>query len=437
MKKVFFILILISSTLWAEKIALKDLWANTGKQTTATKIETKKSDLKRTDVSQRQINKKIGKIVKKIRKAEKENRRLTKVLKSLSIDKKMNEDKRVKTNKQVNSIKKQMSTLDKVIERQRSGFQNLLINQFSMIVAMDKMEKTTINTIVMKEIYNVYKVKNVKGLNELKAKISINQKKRLKALKMAKDLEKSISSITKKRELYLKKKKQKKRLLKQLSIDEANYRKSISNLAKKQDFLQSTLAKLNIIRKDEIREARKQEIARQKEMKRIAAQREREREQDVEHVKAKSFATKQGVKQYGSSYHKDRTFSYRGAKTISPLKSSRVTKAFGTYTDPIYKMKIYNESITLKSSKKNAKVRNVLNGKVVFAGENSMLGKVVIIAHNNQLHTVYAGLSKISSIVKTGSKIKKGKVIGRIKSKLIFEATKNSKYINPMRLISL
>ena len=66
-----------------------------------------------------------------------------------------------------------------------------------------------------------------------------------------------------------------------------------------------------------------------------------------------------------------------------------------------------------------------------------MLGKVVVIAHAHKLHTVYAGLSKISPFIRNGVKVKKGAVIGKVKSKLIFEATKNSKYINPLRLISL
>ena len=38
---------------------------------------------------------------------------------------------------------------------------------------------------------------------------------------------------------------------------------------------------------------------------------------------------------------------------------------------------------------------------------------------------------------KKGSKVKKGYVIGKVNRKLIFEATKNSKHINPLRLISI
>ncbi len=112
-------------------------------------------------------------------------------------------------------------------------------------------------------------------------------------------------------------------------------------------------------------------------------------------------------------------------------------KKFGTYVDPVYNIKIFNESITLKAPSRNAKVQNVLNGKVVFAGSSSMLGKVVVVSHSGKLHTVYAGLSKIAPNVKKGSKIKKGYVIGKVNRKLIFEATKNSKHINPLKLIKI
>ena len=122
---------------------------------------------------------------------------------------------------------------------------------------------------------------------------------------------------------------------------------------------------------------------------------------------------------------------------MSPIPGARLIKKFGTYIDPVYKIKIFNESITLKAPSSNAKVQNILNGKVVFAGKSSMLGKVVVVAHSNKIHTVYAGLSKIAPNIKTGRKIKKGYVVGKVSSKLMFQATKNSKHINPLKLIRI
>jgi murein DD-endopeptidase MepM/ murein hydrolase activator NlpD len=53
------------------------------------------------------------------------------------------------------------------------------------------------------------------------------------------------------------------------------------------------------------------------------------------------------------------------------------------------------------------------------------------------MHTIYAGLSQIAPDIKVGRKLKRGYVVGRVKSKLVFEATKNSKHINPLKLIKL
>jgi murein DD-endopeptidase MepM/ murein hydrolase activator NlpD len=112
-------------------------------------------------------------------------------------------------------------------------------------------------------------------------------------------------------------------------------------------------------------------------------------------------------------------------------------KKYGTYVDPIYKIKIFNESITLKSPVANSKVKNILNGKVVFAGKSSMLGNVVVVSHSSKIHTVYAGLSKIAPTIHVGAKIQKGYVVGKVNEKLIFQATKDSKHINPLNLITI
>ncbi len=128
---------------------------------------------------------------------------------------------------------------------------------------------------------------------------------------------------------------------------------------------------------------------------------------------------------------------YIGEKTISPLPHGKLEKAFGTYIDKTYNLKVFNESITIQSLEKNAKVQNVLDGKVVFSGESEMLGKVVVMAHEEKIHTVYAGLSKISPTIAVGKLLKKGTVLGRVKDKLIFQVTQDSKHINPLNLVEL
>ncbi|MFY4804734.1 peptidase M23, partial [Aliarcobacter butzleri] len=63
----------------------------------------------------------------------------------------------------------------------------------------------------------------------------------------------------------------------------------------------------------------------------------------------------------------DQIIKYKGAKTIAPLKTFKVVKNIGTYYDPIYKIKLFNESIVLKVTVSVSKVVSVLNVKVVYA----------------------------------------------------------------------
>jgi len=436
--RIIWILLLgISLAFSAKDANIKSLWQKKSKSTSS-KIKSTKKNLTQTDKKQKQLNQQLSRIAKSILKAEKENRSLEKTLKALAKDKEVNEEKYTQAKEKINVFKGKIEVLDSTIKKQNAHFMSLLIDQFSLMIAINKMEKKTVESVVMREIYETYKEKSSQDLKTLKLRISSSLKKKKKALGYQKKIEKSISKISKKREAYTRKKAEKEKLLKKLIADELTYRKSIKELMKKQSMIRSTLAKLNIIRTDEISKERALEQARQKEINRRASARSIARNSGTEgHVAAKSFTNNESVKQVGSSYHKNKVYRYRGAKTISPLKGARVVKSFGTYIDPLYKMKIFNESITLKASKHNAKVRNVLNGKVVFAGQNSMLGKVIVIAHGGKLHTVYAGLSKISPEIKVGKRVKKSTIIGKVKRKLIFEATKNSKYINPMRLIRL
>lgn len=128
---------------------------------------------------------------------------------------------------------------------------------------------------------------------------------------------------------------------------------------------------------------------------------------------------------------------YVGSKTISPLPGGKLDKTFGIHTDKTYNIKIFNESISIKAAEKSTKVQNVLDGKVVYAGKTKFLKRVVVVAHKNKLHTVYANLSKIAPSIKEEVLIKKGYVVGRVEDRLIFEVTQDSQHINPLDLIEL
>jgi murein DD-endopeptidase MepM/ murein hydrolase activator NlpD len=140
------------------------------------------------------------------------------------------------------------------------------------------------------------------------------------------------------------------------------------------------------------------------------------------------------VKKVGSSYLRPKVTVYKGKKTIPPVYG-KVIKHFGSYIDPIYKIKIYNDSITIQT-KPNSLVKSILSGRVVYIGESE--GKnIVFIKHKHNLFSIYANLIKVSPILKKGSYIKKGQIVGRVKNSLEFEVTYKDMAIDPLEVINL
>ncbi len=443
-----------------------------GATTTTKKIKSSKKDLSAVTSQKKKANRQLGKIAKDIKKAEKDIDFLDKKIDELSKDQNKREEKYISLKIELKQSTKDFEKTSKELEQKRKKFISLLSEQFSITFAMDQAHAPTRKSIMSQEVYKAYKKQNIKMLEALKSDIRTLKKRKEDKLYLRNKTQNQIKKIIKKRDNYAQKKEQKKKLLKKLSVDEEKYNAKLGKIADRQNALNSTLAKLNILHTKEVEEARKLAAARKeairlekkrkrrirkekelarakakkakeavrraktKEAKKAAKLAVKEADKEVEQVKKKAYKQSERVRTVNSSYKKTKTYAYRGGKTISPLSGAKLIKKFGTYIDPIYKIKIFNESITLKASS-NTKVQNVLNGKVVFAGKSSMLGKVVVVAHSGKIHTVYAGLSKIAPNIKTGRKIKKGYVIGKVSSKLMFQATKNSKHINPLKLIRI
>jgi len=231
-------------------------------------------------------------------------------------------------------------------------------------------------------------------------------------------LEKSIASMDSKRKELLKTQAENKKALKKLKLAKASYKKELKKLLKRQNALKRTLSQLNLIKVDAIKKAKE----------------EKARKEAFKKQKIVLNENLPKVKKHGSSYQSVKTIRYRGPKTIAPLHSYAITKKYGTYTDPIYGIKIFNESISLKPKQPNAKVKTVFNGKVIYADKTAVLNNIVIVEHKNGLHTIYANLSQIAPNIRKGQKIKRGAVIGRVKNELVFEVTQKSAHINPIRL---
>ena len=440
---------------------------------TTTKIQKSKKDLSATASAKREATNKLDKIATNIKKADKKILFLDKKLEILSEDKAKTEEEYKRLKVELSDSEKILSQTNKEIDKKYKTFISLLSEQFSVIFAMKHFKTPTEKSIISYEVYKAYKKYNTQELKSLKKDITYLQKIKDDKKYQRNKTKNAIGRIVKKRKLYSIEKLQKKKLLAKLNEDEEKYQAKLQNLVDKQASLRNTLEKLNILHTKEVEEARKRAAARReairlekerlrkirrekalarekakkakaaiklaktKAAKKAARKAAKKAAKEAKIVQNKVYKKSERVRKINSSYNKSKIYAYRGGKTISPIVGARVIKKFGTYVDPIYKIKIFNESITLQSPNPNAKVKNVLNGKVVFAGKSSMLGKVVVVAHSGKMHTVYAGLSKIAPTIHVGSKIKRGYVVGKVAKKLLFQATKNSKHINPTKLISI
>jgi septal ring factor EnvC (AmiA/AmiB activator) len=270
--------------------------------------------------------------------------------------------------------------------------------EFEVLQSMLKESKEKANALNQQFFTNS---KEIEVLNDHTASISVE-----------------ISSIDSKRKRLLATQESNKKALAKLEIAEASYKKELQELLSKQDTLKKTLENLNIIKLDAVKEAQnKEDIAVAFDNKKI--------------ILNKNLPN---VKKHGDSYQEVSTTKYTSEKTIAPLDSYSVTKKYGAYTDPIYGIKIFNESISMKSKEANAKVKTVFNGKVIYADKTAVLNNIVIVEHDGGLHTIYANLSQIAPNIEKGMKIKKGYTIGRVSDELVFEVTQKSFHIDPVTL---
>jgi len=436
---------------------------------TNTKIKDSKKNLSTASSQKKKASRRLNQIAKDIKSAEKDIVYLGKKINTLGRNQEKSEKKFKVLKRELVKSEKDFKLTSQALDQKRKVFIKLLSEQFSIVFAMEQAHEPTRKSILTQEVYRVYKKHNSSILSNLKTEIISLKKRKKNKLALRNKTETEIKRIIKKRESYRQKKLAKEKLRKKLEGDEEKYSSKLTKIEDKQNSLRATLAKLNILQKKEVEAARKA-AAQRKEAMRLAKERKRRirKEKELarknaikakealrraktkeekkkarlasikaEKAKKKVYKESAKVRQVNSSYTKSKTYAYKGNKTISPLPGAKLIKKYGTYVDPIYKIKIFNESVTLKAPSFNAKVHNILNGKVVFAGKSSMLGKVVVVAHSGKMHTVYAGLSKIAPTIRVGSKIKRGYVVGKVASKLMFQATKNSKHINPLKLIKI
>ena len=364
------------------------------------------------------MDKQLSSVAKKIIAAKKEQKGLVQKLTQLEKNIKNNETKFVELRKKEKTLGGKLGAINDKIDEKEKVFLDLVAKNFSLALALEELNKPTPDSVVMKQVYELYAKKNNKDIAVLKKDIEFLKGKKSILKNQQSNIQKAINKYTNNRKDYESKKKKQDKLVKVLARDKAIYKKRFYKIKASRKSLEKKLSKLKIIKRNNIKAAKAKATK-----KRLAAQK-----------KTSKKSTVQAPKVVASNA----TTKYTGGKTISPLKGARLIKKFGTYVDPIYKFKIFNKSITLKAPYAGSKVRSVLAGKVVFA-ENSggMLGKVVIVEHSNKMHTIYAKLSRLAPGIRVGKRLSKGTIIGKVDKSLMFEVTKNNKHINPITLIRL
>ncbi len=400
-------LLLLAFVLIVSTVAAKQ---DVAKQITKTSKEIKSFDKKYSN-----LHKKMSKTAKAIIQSEQDLAKQEKEIAQLSKTLEDSQEKYESNSKDLLVLKdKQL-----LLQGKQGLIEQELISSIARNISINTLVKdkytVTKESIITEEVLNELNLQTQRKIERLEDEYNANAETIQNYQARTERLQASINTIDKQKAELLEVTEKNKRSISKMQRDKEKYKRSIDKLLAQKRALSNTLAQLNIIQSEEAKkaqEAKKAEIGRTK-----------------TDVTAK-------VTKKGSSYQSVKSKKYRGKKTIAPLTGYTLVKAFGPYTDPIYKIKIYNESVSLQPTQSDAKVATVLNGKIILAKKTQLLDNVVIIKHANGLHTIYAHLDQIAPTIVKGKKVKKGSIIGRVNHELIFEVTQDNFHIDPMTLIN-
>lgn len=368
-------------------------------------LSEKTKNLKENERIRAQLNKKLEDLATDIRNSEKNLKRLATQIQSASAETSRLEKSVQSYSQELRSLNIQNQNLLKDRNSMETKFVSLITQDFAYDLSVPGGYAESDEGFVVYEILSsldgVLKNEFYKLSQDYKKNSQLIDEKQGKINEINTNLKRYSTQLNKLEKL---KQKQIEEIERQ-KVDKNIYTKKLHDLQKQQDELRKTLADLNIVSKKEQSKA-----------------------------PIKSGAQ---VKQLGSSYQGSAVKRYSGKKTIAPLESFTVKQRFGNFTDPIYNIKLFNENVILRSKNPDARVKSVFDGKIVFAKRTNLLQNVVIVEHNNGIHTIYAHLYQIAPTAKVGKRVKKGEVLGRVKNDLSFEVTQEKFHINPLELISL
>jgi len=444
MNKILFILLLIfSNTAFSSTKAIDN------------KIKSNKNSLNKNVSKKKQTSLKVKSLANKINEQNKNIIKLEKNIKKVNSDINEHEKLLEESKAKLEELRKRSTNLIKEKKGNEVQIVDTIIEDFSTSIALKLASKNTLGELIDSEIYTILSENSKDQILKLDNNYDLLTNNTKENQKKIKTISSYIEERKKTKKTLSTLKNKHSKSLNSLEDQHKSYQQELKKVAQQQESLKKLLSNLNILkeeelRKERIRTAKLQRLLAQKKKKAEAKKKKKKKsssktvkeEEPIQtaEVRNQKYAKNLNldVKKIGSATSGVKVVRYRGKKTIAPLKSFNVVKKFGSYYDPIYKIKLFNESIVLKTKRPKAKVVSVLNGKVVYAKKNSgMLENVVIIQHENGLHTIYSHLDEIAPTLKVGKWIKKGYVVGRVNNNLTFQATKNSSHINPKDLFKI
>ena len=327
----------------------------------------------------------------------------------------------------LNNLQAKSSDLIKEKNSSEEEIINTIVEQFSTSLALQLASKESLQELIDNEMLNLLSTnakQKVLKLNENYNRLTENTKANQQEINK---LNSYIKDRLKTKENYKALQIKHTKSLENLEKEHKLYQAELKKVIEQQDSLSKILSDLKIVKQQELKKAQEQKE-------------EDNQQAQTTNVRNQKYAKDLNldVKKVGSSTDGVQIVKYKGAKTIAPLKSFKIVKNFGTYYDPVYKIKLFNESIVLQSNEKDSKVVAVLNGKIVYAKKNAgMLENVVIIQHEGGIHTVYSHLDDIAPTLVVGKWVQKGSVVGRVNENLTFQVTKDSSHIDPRDLFSI
>jgi murein DD-endopeptidase MepM/ murein hydrolase activator NlpD len=373
------------------------------------KIDNTKTSLNKNTKKEREIKKSLDELSKKISQCEISLNKIRKAIKNLEADIAVYKSKSKISQKKFNKIKKIYKTLksskDKVNKKlvallSKDIYLSILLENSSFLNNEDKFIESYVNktySTILRDKFNKTKIKFFK----LKLDIALAKKElekienKVKSLEEKKDKLKNLN-IAKRDGIH------------KLLLLKKSYTKKLAQVREENRELTKLLKKLKILKN----EKNKQDTA----------------------VLKTSNGENINVRRVGNSYNKTPITNYNGPKTIAPFERYKVVRKFGNFTDPTYKIKMFNPNVILKPiGSKN--VINILDGKVISITKTPAIGNIIIVENKNGIHTLYAKVNQIAPAIKEGNHIKKGYLLGKVKDELYFEVTKNNLNINPLQLI--